>query len=506
MMMTEIHWTAQSTYPILTTLQLLPLVVMMAILTMRENRLVPLIGIAGAVAELLLAINLWLNYDTHQSAMQFAEKTELFGPLAYHASVDGISVLFILLTALITLLMVIYGQVRQLLPHAWFLSLVFAVEAALMSMFVTVDLLWFVLVSVVELGLVGILLSRWSTSPESELAQTRYYQFMSTGILLLLVGIVILGWNHADATGGRWTFDLFELAQAPVSAGFQSVVFFLFFYGLAVRVPIFPLHGWLPLVAEHGTVAAAPVFLIGLKIGIYGMLRFILPLMPEAVMQWHEFIVTIAVVGIFYAALLAMLQVNLRRLLAFAVVSHTSVLVIGLFSLNQMAFEGAVMLSINFGLAITALLFMQGFVYRRTRTLLMARLGGLFDSIPVIGITFLIAGLSIVGMPGTPGFDAAHLMLEGAIHRYGALITIAAALGNVVAAGFLLWAFQRAFLAPQDESQPIRKVDPTTSTELLISGVMILVLLGAGFYSEPWLDLIEKSLQGLSALYTTPHV
>ncbi|QYZ64787.1 MAG: NADH-quinone oxidoreductase subunit L [Gammaproteobacteria bacterium (ex Lamellibrachia satsuma)] len=505
-MITEIHWTAQSAYPILTTLQLLPLVVLMAILAMRENRLVPLIGIGGAVVELLLAINLWLNYDSHQGAMQFAERVELFGPLAYHASVDGVSVLFILLTALITLLMVIYGQVRQLLPHAWFLALVFAVEAALMSMFTTVDLLWFVLVSVVELGLVGILLARWSTSPESELAQTRYYQFMSTSILLLLIGIIILGWNHADAAGGDWTFDLIKLAQTPVSPGFQSVAFFLFFYGLAVRIPLFPLHGWLPLVAEHGTVAAAPVFLIGLKIGIYGMLRFILPLMPEAVMHWHQYIVAFAVAGIFYAALLAMLQVNLRRLLAFAVVSHTSVLVIGLFSLNQMAFEGAVMLSINFGLAITTLLFMQGFVYRRTHTLLMARLGGLFDSIPVIGITFLIAGLSIVGMPGTPGFDAAHLMLEGAIHRYGALITIAAALGNVVAAGFLLWAFQRAFLAPQDESQPVRKVDPTTWTELLISGVMILVLLGAGFYSELWLDLIEKSLDGLSALYMTPHV
>lgn len=163
-MITEIHWTAQSAYPILTTLQLLPLVVLMAILAMRENRLVPLIGIGGAVVELLLAINLWLNYDSHQGAMQFAERVELFGPLAYHASVDGVSVLFILLTALITLLMVIYGQVRQLLPHAWFLALVFAVEAALMSMFTTVDLLWFVLVSVVELGLVGILLARWSTS------------------------------------------------------------------------------------------------------------------------------------------------------------------------------------------------------------------------------------------------------------------------------------------------------------------------------------------------------
>ncbi|MBA1332231.1 NADH-quinone oxidoreductase subunit L, partial [Candidatus Endoriftia persephone str. Guaymas] len=156
---------------------------------------------------------------------------------------------------------------------------------------------------------------------------------------------------------------------------------------------------------------------------------------------------------------------NLRRLLAFAVVSHTSVLLIGMFSLNLAAFESSVMLSVNFGLAITTLLFMLGFVYRRTHTLLMARLGGLFDHIPLIGIAFLIGGLAIVGMPGTPGFNAVHLTLEAAIHRFGALVTIAAALGNVAAAGFLLWAFQRSFLAPQDETQAALKVEPTSPVE-----------------------------------------
>jgi len=160
-----------------------------------------------------------------------------------------------------------------------------------------------------------------------------------------------------------------------------------------------------------------------------------------------------------------------------------------------------VMLSVNFGLAITTLLFMLGFVYRRTHTLLMARLGGLFDHIPLIGIAFLIGGLAIVGMPGTPGFNAVHLTLEAAIHRFGALVTIAAALGNVAAAGFLLWAFQRSFLAPQDETQAALKVEPTSPVEKLIAGVMILVMLSAGFYSEPWLGLIENSLEGLNTLY-----
>jgi NADH-quinone oxidoreductase subunit M len=280
-------------------------------------------------------------------------------------------------------------------------------------------------------------------------------------------------------------------------------VFFLLFYGLAIRIPLFPLHGWLPLIAEHGTVAVAGVFLLGLKTGIYGLLRFVFPLVPDAVEKWAEWVVAFAVTGIFYAALLALMQTNLRRLLAFAVVSHTSVLVIGLFTLDELGFQGAIMLSVNFGLATAGLLFMTGFIFRRTRTMSLPRLGGLFDHIPVIGVAFLVAGLSIIGMPGTPGFDAAHLMMEASIHRFGALVTIAAALGNVAAAAFLLWAFQRAFLAPVEKKTAEREIEPASIMERVMAITVIVILLGVGFYSEPWLELIESSLGGLNAIYAS---
>ncbi len=283
---------------------------------------------------------------------------------------------------------------------------------------------------------------------------------------------------------------------------FQTLVFFLLFYGLAIRTPLFPMHGWLPQVAEHGNIAVAPTLLLGLKIGIYGLLRFVLPLVPEAVQYWQPFVVAFAVVGIFYAALLAMVQENLRRLLAFAVVSHTSLIVLGLFTLDHLAFQGSVMLAVTFGLAVAALLFMTGLVYRRTRTTQLTELGGLFDQIPFVGIAFLVAGLSIIGMPGTPGFDAAHLVLEASIARFGGLLTIAAALGNLLAAGFLLWAFQRAFLGPCPEGQaPVERLG---LAEWLVSGAVIAVLLGVGFYSHPWLELIDVPLATLSAHYAQP--
>ena len=140
-------------------------------------------------------------------------------------------------------------------------------------------------------------------------------------------------------------------------------------------------------------------------------------------------------------------------------------------------------------------------VYRRTQTTLLPNLGGLFDTLPFFGITFLIGGLSLIGMPGTPGFDALHLIMEAAIHRFGALVTTASALGNVVTAGFLLWAFQQAFLAPRPSGLPPIQVIPVSRAEMFVISAMVLVLLGTGFYIEPWLALVDRPLASLSALF-----
>ncbi|MCW9023784.1 MAG: NADH-quinone oxidoreductase subunit M [Gammaproteobacteria bacterium] len=504
MIINEIQWASQSAYPILGILQLVPLVATILVLLLKDSKILYPMAVALAVIELSVAIDLFWIFDQTQSVLQLAEKWVLVSPLAYHVAVDGMSVLFVLLTSLLTLMVVIYAGVRQLAFLSRLMAIIFAVQTTLQSMFVTQDLLWFTLLSGVQLFLIGYLLKTWANAPREDLAMQRYMQFMGTGLLLLLIALVMLGWNYADLNQGSWSFNLQDLVTAPIPSAVQSVIFFLLFYGLAIRIPLFPLHGWLPVIAEHGTVAIVGVFMLGLKVGVYGLLRFVFPLVPDAVMQWHEYVVTFAVVGIFYAALLALMQDNLRRLLAYAVVSHTSVLMIGLFSLNHFAFQGSVMLSVNFGLATSGLLFMSGFVFRRTRTLSLSRLGGLFDHIPLIGATFLIAGLSIIGMPGTPGFDAVHLIMEAAIERFGALITIAAALGNVAAAAFLLWAFQRAFLAPLKEGVTQRPVEPTTAMEFLLIAMMIVVLLTAGFYSEPWLELIEGSFVNLEALFEHP--
>jgi NADH-quinone oxidoreductase subunit M len=492
---------AATGFPLLLLMQLLPLAGGALVFFQRAKPWAVSFSRAVALLELVLAFVLKSQLDHSSAEMQLTERLDILGFPVYHVGADGITVLFVILTALLTLLLTLYGLVRGLKSASRLAAVLLAAEAALISMLVTMNLLWFALVSVAELGIVAYLLGRWSTSTEENraLAMTRFLQFQSAGIGLFLFGIGILAWGHADATN-RWSFDLLDLMQVPPEGKFQSAAFFLMFYGLAVRTPLFPLHGWLPHVAHRGMVAVAPALLLGIKVGIFGMVRYVLPLTPDAVAYWQPFVVGIAMLGVFYSAVLAFLQTNLRRLLAFAVVSHTSLIVIGLFTLETVGLQGAILLTVNFGLAVTVMLFTVGFVFRRTRTTDLDKLGGLFDRIPFIALVFLVGGLAIVGMPGTPGFDAVHLVLEAAIERFGALPTVATALGNVVAAGFLLWGFQRVFLAPREDGEA-SKVDRTETMEYFVGGLALAILLIAGFYSEPWMQLTDASVKALSATF-----
>ncbi len=497
--MQEIHWSQQAAYPLLLTLQLLPLLGGVLLYFLRRKPWAENLGRAFFIAELLLAIDLYRHIDAMSPALQLAERADW---LLYHTGADGVTALFVLVTALIGLLLSLYQPARERLGHGALQMLILLAQSALMAMLVTTNLIWFAAASALELAIVAVLLRIWASGDAGDQAYARFIQYQGFGLLLFVAGAVVLAWGHADATGGNWSFDLHDLILTPPLGKFQSAAFFLLFYGLAVRTPLFPLHGWLPNMTQYGTIAIAPTLLLGVKVGIYGMARFILPLTPDAVETWQVYVVAFAGTGVFFTAALALLQTNLRRLLAFAVVSHTSLIVIGLFTLHPLGVQGALLLAVNFGFAVTVMLLMVAFVFKRTQTAELSELGGLFERIPFIAIAFLIGGFSIVGMPGTPGFDAAHLVLEASIERFGALPTVAVSLGNVAAAGFLLWAFQRAFLSPPIESSvPKPKIERVQPMEYLLGGLTLLVLLAAGFLPEPWLHLTEVATQAMVARF-----
>lgn len=267
-------------------------------------------------------------------------------------------------------------------------------------------------------------------------------------------------------------------------------------------MPLFPFHGWLPQLAEHGTVASAAIFLVGLKLGIYSVIRYILPLVPGVAEQWEVFVLALSLLSIFYGAGQALLQINIRKLLAFAVISHNGMLVIGIFSFNEYGLEGSLLLSIVYGLATAGALFSVGLIYERTRTAFIPRLGGLFDSNNTLALLFMVSALSTMVMPGTPGFDAAHVLIEGIIEEDGWLIAIAILSGNLLAAAFLLRSFQLVFISTAKRyRQPYSSSHHPVIIERFIAIIICSLLIGSGFYTTPWLNYIDQEMTAIRQLY-----
>lgn len=487
-------------FPLLSVLILIPLFGVIAALRTHQARTAFAVGLTGAVAELILAALALARFQPHASGMQFVEQMTPLPWLNVHLGVDGLSILFLPLTALLTLFVMLYAQPYHQERSGVFVASVLALETALMGMFTALNLLQFWLFALLEVIPATVLILRYGTSAGRVRATWQFVRSMAGGLLMLLAGILLLGWSHATVTNGEWSFDLSILSRTPTPERWQSFIFILLFTGLAVRLALFPLHSWLPIVAKHGTVAIGVVFLVGIKVGIYALLRFVLPLLPTAAQQWDGAVMALGLAGMVYGALLAFIRTDLRRLLAFAVISHTGALIAGLFSLTSSGLRGGLLLSLNLGLAASGLFIVAGWLYHHLGTTRFHRLGGLFDAAPLLGLTFLVAMLGSIAMPGTPGFEAAHLALEGVFESRGWGVAILAASGNVLAAGYLLWAYQRIFLARNPKGVTLSLVD-LRSRELVVAGLLCAVIIGVGLYADPWIETISGAAENVARLF-----
>jgi NADH-quinone oxidoreductase subunit M len=317
--------------------------------------------------------------------------------------------------------------------------------------------------------------------------------------MMVLAGFLMLGFSIMLSTDVL-SFDWLVLKESNVKHEYATLIFFLLLFGFAIRMPLFPFHGWLPVVAEHGTIASAGIFLVSLKLGVYAVIRFLIPLLPEVAEQWAWFVIMLSLIGIFYGALLAFMQINFRRLLAFAIISQTGLIAIGLFDFSTHGMEGSITLAIAFGMATAGILLSLGMIYKRTHTAFIPRLGGMFDTNAAIAVLFVICALSTMGMPGTPGFDGIHLLIDGTIQGQGWLIAIAILFGNVLTVGLLLRAFQQIFIAnPKRFQGPYVNIHHTSSqpsprNEWIITIAICGLLIATGANTSPWLHIIDQSI------------
>ncbi len=494
------YWSELAAFPLLSMLTLVPLATTLIIGYASSPVMALRTGFAGAFITLVLSVYLLTVFDTENPGIHLVEQVHFLG-MSYSVGVDGANILFIPLTAVLTFLALVYTLITRHNKDKLFIGCLLGYETILIGAFCALNLMQFWFWCVLELIPVVLLTSHAGTGQKRRWIVVPLLQYWGSGLLLTLSAFMLLAFGLIDSEHPL-TFDWLTLKQNNAYLHDEVLIFILLFFGFAIRMPLFPFHGWLPQLAEHGTVASAAIFLVGLKLGIYSVIRFILPLVPGVAEQWAEFVVTLSIISVFYGALQALMQINMRKLLAFAVISHTGMLVIGIFSFNEYGLEGSLLLAIVYGLATAGLLFSVGLIYERTRTAFIPRLGGLFDTNSTLALLFLVSALSTIVMPGTPGFDAAHILIEGIIEEDGWLIAIAILLGNVMAAAFLLRAFQQIFIAtPKRFQQPYSSIHHPVSKERFIAIVICSMLIGSGFYTTPWLNFIDQDMTVIRQQY-----
>lgn len=494
------YWSESAAFPLLSALTVVPFLATIAILSSRRSVIALRVGFVGAALNVALSGYLLMVFDGGNPGIHLVERG-YFAGLSYCVGVDGTNILFIPLTAVLTFLTLVYTLITRHVTDKLFVACLLGYETILIGAFAALNVMQFWLWTMLELLPVVLLTIHAGTGQNRRWVVTLLLQYWGSGLVMTLAGFLFLAFGLVGSDH-ELTFDWLTLKENNAYLHDETLIFILLLFGFSIRMPLFPFHGWLPLLAEHGTVASAAIFLVGLKLGLYALIRFILPLLPGIAEQWAGFVTALGLISIFYGALLALMQINIRRLLAFAVISHTGMLVIGVFCFNEYGLEGSILLSIAYGLATAGMLFSVGLIYERTRTAFIPRLGGLFDSNATIALLFLISALSTMVMPGTPGFDAAHLLIEGIIEEEGWLIAIAILLGNVLAAAFLLRAFQQLFIAtPHRFQQPYSSDHHPVRNERIIAIVVSLLLIGTGFYTTPWLNYIDQEVSAIEKVY-----
>jgi NADH-quinone oxidoreductase subunit M len=486
-------------WPILSTVTFLPLVgVALLLLTRGDTSLgrrnILNVSLLTTVFTFVVSLFIWINFDNSNTGFQMVEKHAWLGTgISYHVGVDGISMLFVILTTLLMPFCILasWNSVEKRLKEYMIAFLV--LETLMIGVFVSLDIVLFYVFF--EAGLIPmfIIIGVWG-GKDRVYASYKFFLYTLLGSVLMLLAIMAMYWDAG-------TTDIAALLQHDFPPQMQTWLWLAFFASFAVKMPMWPVHTWLPD-AHVQAPTAGSVILAGilLKLGGYGFLRFSLPMFPLASDFFAPFVFTLSVIAIIYTSLVAMMQEDIKKLIAYSSVAHMGYVTMGIFAANQQGVQGAIFQMISHGFVSGALFLCVGVIYDRLHTREIAAYGGLVNNMPKYALAFMVFTMANVGLPGTSGFIGEFLTLIG-VFRVNTWVALFAATGVILSAAYALWLYRRVVFGAL-EKESLKAMLDLSAREKIVLYPLIALTIFFGVYPAPILDATAASVDNLVNNYS----
>ena len=483
-------------FPILSSVIFLPLLGAFFIFLSRSqknNQSAKYVSLFTSVANLVLALFIWYAFDKSETNFQFIEEKDwISGFIKFKLGIDGISILFIVLTALITPICIIscINSVKTRVKE--FLIAILILETFMIGVFCSLDLVVFYIFF--EAGLIPmfLIIGVWG-GPKRVYSAFKFFLFTLLGSVLMLVAIIAIFW----ITG---TTDVVEINNFKIPEKYQYLLWLAFFSSFAVKMPMWPVHTWLPDAhVEAPTAGSVILAAILLKMAGYGFLRFSIPMFPVASEYFIPLIYTLSIIAIIYTSLVALMQEDMKKLIAYSSVAHMGFVTLGIFTFTQQGIVGGIFQMLSHGVISAALFLCVGVVYDRMHSRLISSYGGLVNYLPKYSLIFIIFILGGLGLPGTSGFLGEFLVLVGVFQK-SYIVALLASLGVIFGAAYMLWLAKRVIFG-ETSNEAIKTIKDLNLSEGSTLTILAIIMIFFGFYPQPLIDTISVSVNHLISNY-----